>query len=73
MAAIDPTAESLGDMPRSTLKILRERMDDEDGEDDDSDYDEDDVEGIRAKLREAGVLGSDDDSDMRRRGDVPKT
>ncbi|CAI6335533.1 unnamed protein product [Periconia digitata] len=64
MAAIDPTAESLGDMPRSTLKILRERMDDEDGEDDDSDYDEDDVEGIRAKLREAGVLGSDDDSDM---------
>lgn len=64
MAAIDPTSVPDPELPsRATLKILRERMDDE-GDDDDSLYDEDDVEGIRAKLREAGVLGSDDDSDM---------
>ncbi|KAF2244859.1 hypothetical protein BU26DRAFT_522595 [Trematosphaeria pertusa] len=65
MAAIDPTAEAQVDdtykVARATLKLIRV-PDDED--DDDDDYDPDDVEAIRARLREEGVLGSSSSSDM---------
>lgn len=67
MAAIDPSADAIeGDgehkTPRATLKLITLAEDDE--EDDDDWEDEDDVDALRARLREAGVLGSEDDSDL---------
>jgi FK506-binding nuclear protein len=67
MAAIDPSAEpnteeSDHKAPRATLKLVRIPVEDDD---DDEDWeDDDDVDSLRARLREAGVLGSDDDSDL---------
>jgi FK506-binding nuclear protein len=68
MAAIDPSADpntedSEHKTPRATLKLLRIPSEDDD-EDDEDWEDEDDVDTLRARLREAGVLGSDDDSDL---------
>jgi FK506-binding nuclear protein len=68
MAAIDPSADAIegdGDhkTPRATLKIITLAEDDED-DDDWEDEDGDDVDSLRARLREAGVLGSEDDSDL---------
>ncbi|KAF2676836.1 hypothetical protein K458DRAFT_321023 [Lentithecium fluviatile CBS 122367] len=65
MAAIDPSAPPSTEdgTPRATLKLVRVQSGDDD-EDDEDWEDEDDVDTLRARLREAGVLGSDDDSDL---------
>jgi len=72
MAAIDPSAEAIhGDgehkTPRATLKIITLAEDDD--EDDEDWEDDDDVDELRARLREAGVLGSDDDDSEISEGD----
>lgn len=58
MAAIDPSAESEGDVKRATLKIIRQPLDMDDYSDDESDEDFDAAE-MDALLAE----GSDDDDD----------
>ncbi|KAF2272234.1 uncharacterized protein EI97DRAFT_232590 [Westerdykella ornata] len=66
MAAIDPTAEPQMDEEnkalRSTLKIIRLPMseDDEDDEDDE-DYDEDSIQAIKERLK--GIISDEEDSE----------
>ncbi|KAF2746880.1 hypothetical protein M011DRAFT_494709 [Sporormia fimetaria CBS 119925] len=65
MAAIDPSAEPQMDEDnkslRSTLKIIRLPMGAEEGDEEDEDYDEDDIEAIKARLQ--GIISDEDMSD----------
>lgn len=77
MAALDPTAPAQTDeenqVLRATLKLIRVPMDfDDSDEEDDEDFDPEDVEAIRARLREAGALpeesSEEDDSEDEKNG-----
>jgi FK506-binding nuclear protein len=76
MAALDPTAPAQTDeenpVLRATLKLIRVPMDMEESDDEDEDYDSEDVEAIKARLREAGAIpeesSDEDDSESEKNG-----